>query len=66
MVFYDVGEVNGSEFSYEFHVWVDGGCVLADSKAIGEENDLDPVGGDGSGDGVGGVCGGGFEDAVVN
>ena len=66
VVFYDVGDVNGSEFSYVFHEGVEGTPVLAGSKAIGEENDFDPVGGDGSWDGVGGVCGGGFEDAVVN
>ena len=66
MVFYDVGDVNGSEFSDEFHVRVVGVLVWGFSKAIGEENYLDSVCGDGSGDGVGGVCGGGFEDAVVN
>jgi len=64
VLFYDVGEVNRSEFSYEFHVSVEV-ALLADLKAIGEENDFDSVGSDGSGDG-GVVCGGGFEDAVVN
>lgn len=67
VVFYNVGEVIGSEFSYEGHVLVQGGGVLAGSEAVGEENNLDSVGGNGSGDGdVVGGGGGVLEDAVVN